>query len=80
MIDPSWLENDPHFLNVGEETFKAHAKTELLVLIFVVGLVSAQSSQNWEVRRSHKRKQPPCANYPLERSQDSSQDELVQDR
>ena len=61
-------EEEPTFLKVKNSSFcpsSRRVKTELLVVIFVVGLISPQTTPAWGVGETKKRKMPPCANYPF---------------
>ena len=67
---------EPSFLKVGNYSFAPtshRVETKLLVVIFVVGLISPQSTPTWDITQ-RKRKMPPCANYPLESSQERGQE------
>ena len=70
---------EPSFLRVGKSTFAPQSnrvKTELLVVIFEVGLISQHSK--WCVPQ-RKRKFPCCANVPLDSQEESSQEENSQE-
>ncbi|CAB9528795.1 expressed unknown protein [Seminavis robusta] len=71
----SGADDEPGFLKIGED-FKAKTEktTKLLVVIFQVECVTLGSAHELDVSR--KRKCPPCANFPLKSSQESSQESV----
>ena len=56
----------PTFLRVGREEFRAPGETDLLVMIFTVGLVSSLS---WDNNRRKRKYSPPCANLPVAKTE-----------